>query len=57
MMMDLDVGWQVSQTIDEMLSMVLLKEDSGILRCYTVAIDEIINAPETRNAFVFMVKQ
>jgi len=56
-MMDLDFGWQLSQTIDKMLTMVFLKEDSGILRCYTVPIDEDINASEARNAFVLMVKQ
>jgi phage-related holin len=40
-----------------MLTVVLFKEDSGILRCYTMPIDEVINASEKRSVFVFMVKQ
>jgi len=40
-----------------MLTVVLLKEDLGILRCYTAPIDEVINASETRSYFFFMAKQ
>jgi len=36
---------------------VLLKEDLGILRGFTVPIDEVINASETRSAIFFMVEQ
>jgi len=43
---------KLSQTIDKMLTVVMLKEDLGILRCFTVPIDEVINASETRSAIV-----
>jgi hypothetical protein len=32
-------------------------EDTGILICYAVPTDEVINESETRSAFVLMVKQ
>jgi len=39
------------------MTVVLLKEDLGILRCFTVPIDKVINASKTRSAFFFMVEQ